>query len=243
MQPWAQIPPRNLSPADQGSATLPENKISRMHQIPCRDLIQAHCLRSWLLSHQIEAEVIHENSSGIYLPGILPAQVAIADADVPKYEALAAEQPDPPLEDSFEPVEEEDVPKENPRLGAATLPTLGATIITCAAIGFALGLVVLAYIFLAALLGGAPVFTDRPLPSSLRESGSLPFELALACAIGAIPIYCAIWLANSCKDKDGHALERSRWVALILVLFATPAAFVLGMAARSAYAYFTHWRE
>jgi hypothetical protein len=211
-----------------------------MHQIPCRDLIQAHCLRSWLLSHHIEAEVIHENSSGIYLPGILPAQVAIADADVSKYEALTAEQPDPPLEDSFEPINEEDVPKETPRQGAATLPTLGATIVTGAVLGFAAGLAVLICKTIGTILDGTPILTDRPLPLELRRVGWVPFELAVVAAIAAVPIYVAIRLANSCKDKNGQLPERSRWVILLLVLFGTDAALSLAVVMRALFARLLH---
>ena len=83
-----------------------------MHQISCRDLIHAHGVRSWLLSHGIQAEVINENTGGLYLAGMPLLQVAIADEDVPRFLELS-KTPDPPLDESFTPpAEEED---EQPR--------------------------------------------------------------------------------------------------------------------------------
>jgi hypothetical protein len=84
-----------------------------MHQIPCRDLIQAHCLRSWLLSHGIAATVVNENSCGLYLPDVIPPEVAIADEDVPRYQELSR-QTDPPLDESFIPPATDDLPEEDP---------------------------------------------------------------------------------------------------------------------------------
>jgi hypothetical protein len=86
--------------------------LAHMKQIPCRDLIQAHCLRSWLLSHGIEAQVIHEHAADLFAPVVFPVRVAIADADVGRYDELEDEA-DPPLDDSFDPVQAEGIPEED----------------------------------------------------------------------------------------------------------------------------------
>lgn len=189
-----------------------------MKQIPCRDLIHAHCLRSWLLSHGIKADVIHECANGLYLPDILPAQVAIDEADVARYETLSA-QPDPPIDESFiQPESDEDVPEEKPVPGAATLPSFLELLVFGAVGGAFLALTTIVVGFLFALFGHQRLLSADPLPPDLAAQGNLLWELPLLGVIGAIPVYFAIRLAAACKVRNGEVPWWTRGLALFFLL-------------------------
>gem|GEM_PF-6735276 len=189
-----------------------------MKQIPCRDLIHAHFLRSWLLSHGIKADVIHECANGLYLPDILPAQVAIDDADVARYETLST-QPDPPLDESFiQPESDEDVPEEKPVSGAATLPTFLEMLVFGAVGGACLAVFTLVVGVLFSLFGNERLLSGEPLPPHLSGQGKLLWELPLLGVIGAIPVYFAIRLADACKARNGQVPWWTRGLALFFLL-------------------------
>ena len=195
-----------------------------MHQIPCRDLIQAHCLRSWLLSHEIEAEVWHENTSGLYLAGTFPPHVAIADEDVARYEQISHEN-DPPLNDTFIPPETEEMEKEVP--AGRTPPTLLGTIVFGAALGGAMGLLAPILAFLFAAFSHQSVLSDRPLPPELQAVGEIPLWCAGFGAVSGVFFYLILRLVGSLREQDGSPSLLTRWLGFIFLFLATDLLFLI----------------
>jgi hypothetical protein len=201
-----------------------------MHQIPCRDLIHAHCVRSWLLSHGIEAEVIHENASGLYFPDLLPPQVAIADTDVPRYLELSKET-DPPLDDSFVPPDEPELPKETVEISPKS-PTLLQTMLF--SVAFYATLAFAAYLVGALfhnLFDKPPLYPDW---SRIEKDSQVDWTTtAVSWAIGIIVLLVGgalLWLVmrlTSRRDKNGQPPFALRCIALIVLFVGTDLIFIV----------------
>lgn len=187
-----------------------------MHQIPCRDLIHAHCLRSWLLSHGIEADITDENSAGLFFPDRKPPQVAIADEDVPRYEALSS-QPDPALEDSFSPPDTDELPKEDPTLKPA-LPSLSGAVLFGGVFAGGLALLYVGIRLLMALFDGTLGLDGRPTPH-LQNLTYVPLIGCVAGALSGLALWPVLRSAGSWREENGKVPVNSRWNALLLVLF------------------------
>lgn len=200
-----------------------------MHHIPCRDLFQAYGLRSWLLAHDIEAEVIHEYAGGLYFPNIFPPQVAIADEDVERFKEVAA-QPEPPLDDTFVPpaeeVSENAGKPEDPTPREESPSPLG-WVAFGAVFGAASGLLIAILVTINAAFDKT-LRHDGLHRAAERGLELLPLVGGMAGAIGGLILWPVIRFARSCRvSPQGQIPERGRWVTWLLVILCTPLIGVL----------------
>ncbi len=199
-----------------------------MFQIPCRDLFHAHRLRSWLLSHDVEAFVLHEQCSGLWLPITMPVLVAISEDDRAACLALLGE-PDPSLDDSFEEPPAEGAQPELPPFSESLHPTFLGAVFSVAMAGGALGLILTIFSALCAMTEGRRFLSDGPFPSEFQGLAMLPFHLFGAGAVAGVFIHGAILLALSCKPRDSQVRFRTRWLALVFLLVGTDAGYLISM--------------
>jgi hypothetical protein len=186
-----------------------------MHQIPCRDLLQAHCLRSWLLSHEIQADVIHENGMLFYAPYLVPPQLLIDDADVPRILA-AAQNPDPALDGNFIQSPEDESPSEDLGLGRR-IPSMPEFLIFGLVFGFLAGLASMITIFVFGIVGGQ--FRLNDAASAAYQGSGIEWILFLFSLAGlgfGLVAWMIIEFSRTFRHKTGGLAQHTRCLAFIV---------------------------
>ena len=175
--------------------------------LPCANEINAHLLRSLLLSHGIPSDVIHDASATAYGNWIMRPQLLISEEALDDgLELLAV--PDEPIDDNFiEPVETVDL-NEQPGL-CCCVP--GVTVL--ATIGLLLGTTgLLLFTLLAMVINGGRVDANEGPEVTL---------VPLWCGIYGLGFGIVCWpfiaFARSChRREDGSLPLRARIFMLFL---------------------------
>ena len=174
--------------------------------LPCANEINAHLLRSLLLSHGIPSDVIHEASATAYgnwimRPHLLISEEALDDG----LELLAV--PDEPIDDNFmEPAETAELSED---LGLhRAMPRFVPFVIFGLIAGFLLGVADLIPLTFVEMTKGGRNHTDTIF---------LPFWWSLYGTVFGIACWPFIIFARSCHRRDDGSLPlRARLVALFL---------------------------
>ena len=174
--------------------------------LPCQNEINAHLLRSLLLSHGIPSDVIHDASATAYGNWIMRPQLLIAEEALDDgLELLAV--PDEPLDDRFiEPAETAELSED---LGLhRAMPEFIPLVVFGIIAGFLLGVAdLIPLTFVEMTMGGR----------SHADTIFLPFWWSLYGAVFGIVCWPWVIFARSCHRRDDGSLPlRARLVALCL---------------------------
>jgi Putative prokaryotic signal transducing protein len=193
------------------------------HHHQCRNLAEAHLLRSRLLERDIESWVVNENASTLYFESLMPPRLLVADEDWEQAQEVMSEKIEP-LDESFTPPPDEK--GEEPE--TPFTPGLVEVVASLAMVSGALGLGLLLAAMILGLSDGSVRLSDRATPQWMRELGSVPFDFAVGGAILAVTAWVGIVIARRCRPRaDGTLPLGARWIAFALVLLATPFLFIL----------------
>ena len=174
--------------------------------LPCANEINAHLLRSLLLSHGIPSDVIHDASATAYGNWIMRPQLLISEEALDDgLELLAV--PDEPLDDHFiEPAETAELSED---LGHdSTVPGFIPLVAFGLIAGFLLGVAdLIPLTFFAMMKGGR----------GSEGTIFLPLWMSLYGTVFGIACWPWIVFARSChRREDGSLPLRARLVALFL---------------------------
>jgi hypothetical protein len=187
------------------------------HQLQCKNLMEAHLLRSRLLEKDIQSWVVNENAALLYVEALMPPQLLVRDEDWERTQDVMKETPEP-LDDSFSPPADEVAESPPPPFH----PGLPEILFTITALSCIAGGASLAILLAFEVLGGQVALSDRGASEWLRDFRSVPVSFVLGGAILSAVAWLGISIAPKFRRRaDGSFPFGTRWIALLLLLCAT----------------------
>ena len=186
----------------------------------CKSLPHAHIIRSFLLEHDIEAHVIHENASALWCGAVAGSVLSVHETDL-SFVMDAFSAPREQLTDDFE-IPESDFSE----VGPGPLRFDGGFFLSLTVTGamFALGFAILALVIEFVL--SIPERLSEFEPGSLErrphfEIAYLLYPLGFG-ALGGVLVGFATAIAREfCPDERGNVGFGSRCVILLILWWGT----------------------
>ncbi len=193
------------------------------HQVECKNLMEAHMMRSRLLEEDIESWVVNENASALYVESAMPPRLLVRDEDWDRTQEVINEVPQPLGDDFVPPTDEKPEKPELPFKPEFIEILATITLLTCIA-----GLAFLSLEMMFGIAEESIQLSDHGSSQWISQFRGAPATVLTGGALLAVGAWAGIMLARKCRRRaDGTLPIGARWILFVLLLFATDFAFLV----------------